>query len=115
MIEPSTTAEGQAGNWIVVIESGALQEKQAIEVLVGTEVLALFRQNGELYAIDGICAHQGGPIAKGSLDHKCITCPWHGWQYDISTGENLLTKRKMLRTFPVREVNGLIEVQVDVG
>ena len=115
MIEPNTAAEGRAEHWVVVCESSALQEKRAIEVLVGTEVLALFRQNSQLHAIDGICAHQGGPIAKGSLDQKCITCPWHGWQYDISTGENLLTKRKMLRTFPIREANGVIEVLVDAG
>jgi nitrite reductase/ring-hydroxylating ferredoxin subunit len=44
------------------------------------------------------------------VDGKCVTCPWHGWQYDISTGENKLTKRKMLKTFPVRLRDGNIEV-----
>lgn len=97
--------------WVVVGESADVAESQGVEYLLGSDVIAVFRREGRLYAVDGICAHQGGPIAKGSLDRKCVTCPWHGWQYDISTGENLLTKRKMLRTFGVREVHGKIEIQ----
>jgi len=97
--------------WVVVGESADVAESQGVEYLLGSDVIAVFRREGRLYAVDGICAHQGGPIAKGSLDRTCVTCPWHGWQYDISTGENLLTKRKMLRTFEVRELDGKIEIQ----
>jgi nitrite reductase/ring-hydroxylating ferredoxin subunit len=110
--EPSDSSSGQ---WNVVGSSSEVGEKQGVEFLVGTDVIAVFRQEGKLYAVDGICAHQGGPIAKGSLDKTCVTCPWHGWQYNIGTGENLLTKRKMLRTFDIREVDGKIEIQVPVN
>lgn len=70
------------------------------EVLVAGRVAAIFRLDGEFVAVDGMCAHQGGPIAQGELNGKCITCPWHGWQYDICDGTNLLTKKKMLDCFP---------------
>ena len=73
----------------------------AQEVLIGQHVIAVFKTEDGYFATDGMCAHQGGPIAKGVVDGKCVTCPWHGWQYDVTSGENLLTRRKMLSTYPV--------------
>jgi len=72
------------------------------EVLIAGRVIAIFRTPAGTYAVDGMCAHQGGPIAKGSLDGSCVTCPWHGWQYDVRTGNNILTGRQMLTTYPVQ-------------
>lgn len=112
MLNPTNSSGYESGDWQIVGNSTDVGEKQGVELLVGTEVIAIFRQEGTLYAVDGICAHQGGPIAKGALDKNCVTCPWHGWQYNIGTGENLLTKRKMLRTFEIREIEGRIEVKV---
>ncbi len=111
MFEASQEGAPSQESWVSVADSSAVGENESGEFLVGKDVVAVFRQNGELYAVDGICAHQGGPIAKGFVDQKCVTCPWHGWQYDISTGENMLTKRKMLRTFAVRERDGRIEIR----
>lgn len=48
--------------------------------------IALFNVAGNFYAMDDTCAHQGGPLGEGSLDGVIVTCPWHGWQYDVSTG-----------------------------
>ena len=82
------------------------------EFLVGGRVVAAFRVDGRVLAVDGMCAHQGGPLAQGKLDDKCVTCPWHGWQYDISTGCNLLTNKKMLDTFPTKTLGD--EIWIDV-
>jgi len=38
------------------------------------------------HAIDGICLHRGGPLAEGQLIKCVVTCPWHGWQFDVTTG-----------------------------
>lgn len=111
MLNPSDDSANEAGRWESVGKSTDVGEKQGVEFLVGSDVVAVFRQEGKLYAVDGICAHQGGPIAKGALDKTCVTCPWHGWQYNIENGENILTKRKMLRTFDVREIEGRIEIK----
>jgi len=62
-----------------------------LEVTAGGRVIALFKIDGTVRAIDGICAHAGGPVAKGSLDGSIVTCPWHGWQYDVNTGAHCLT------------------------
>lgn len=78
-----------------------IPENGALELVVEGRVIAAFQVDAVVYAVDGMCAHQGGPIAQGSLDGKCVTCPWHGWQYDVTSGENLLTGKKMLDTFSV--------------
>ena len=41
-------------------------------------------------AIDGICPHQGGPLADGIVEGTTVTCPWHGWQFDIRSGKTPL-------------------------
>jgi nitrite reductase/ring-hydroxylating ferredoxin subunit len=48
--------------------------------------VAVFNAGGELHAIDNVCEHQGGPLAEGELDGCVVTCPWHGWTYDVTTG-----------------------------
>ena len=49
--------------------------------------IALFNVEGAYHALDALCLHQGGPLAEGTLSSQCIvTCPWHGWQFDVRTG-----------------------------
>ena len=48
--------------------------------------IALFNMDGTFCAIDNICKHQGGPLGEGYLEGAVVTCPWHGWEYDVSTG-----------------------------
>ena len=54
----------------------------------GGRTLALFNVAGALYAIDNTCPHRGGPLGEGDLDGAVVTCPWHGWRYDVTTGAN---------------------------
>jgi nitrite reductase (NADH) small subunit len=53
-------------------------------------IYALFNVGGVISAIDGICPHQGGPLAEGSVEGTTVTCPWHGWQFDLRTGRTPL-------------------------
>ena len=78
--------------------------------MVGDRVIALFRSEGQLFAMDGMCAHQGGPIAEGQLQHGCVTCPWHGWQYELATGIQTINRQPLQETFEVREIEGKIEL-----
>ena len=48
--------------------------------------VAVFRLGDELYALDNMCLHRGGPLCDGSIDNGVVTCPWHGWSYEIKTG-----------------------------
>ena len=55
-------------------------------VEVAGKTLAVFNCEGIFYAIENACRHRGGPLAEGMLAGKAVTCPWHGWEYDITTG-----------------------------
>lgn len=49
--------------------------------------VAIFRLGDDFYAIDNLCLHRGGPLCEGTIDDKhVVTCPWHGWSYEIKTG-----------------------------
>jgi nitrite reductase/ring-hydroxylating ferredoxin subunit len=52
----------------------------------GREV-ALFNVDGSFYAIDNSCPHSTGPLAEGRLYGNIVTCPWHGSQFDVTTGQ----------------------------
>lgn len=75
------------------------------EVEVADRVVAIFNVAGQLHALDGICPHVGGPLGQGALHGKVVTCPWHGWQFDVTTGANILRATLAQHRFQV-EVQG---------
>jgi len=56
------------------------------EVQLGGQAIALANVAGMVYAISGTCLHRGGPLGEGQLEGQVVTCPWHGWQFDVTTG-----------------------------
>lgn len=48
-------------------------------------VVAICNVGGEFFAFDGTCPHAGGPLGDGYLNGTTLTCPWHGWQFDVKT------------------------------
>ena len=96
--------------WTTVATSESIADGHAIEVVLGEQIIAVFRDGGQLRAVDGMCAHQGGPIAEGTVEHGCVTCPWHGWQYELATGIQTMNRQPLQRVFQVRERDGNVEV-----
>ncbi|MEM9367250.1 MAG: Rieske (2Fe-2S) protein [Planctomycetota bacterium] len=82
----------------------------SIEVVLGERILAIFRHARVWYAIDGMCSHQGGPLAQGTVAHGCVTCPWHGWQYELETGIQTINRQPLQSTFPIRQIGTRVEV-----
>jgi len=70
-------------------------------VVVAGRPVALFNVNGTFHATDNTCLHRGGPVGEGFLEGSLVTCPWHGWQYDVTTGQNLVNPAAKLRTYRV--------------
>jgi nitrite reductase/ring-hydroxylating ferredoxin subunit len=65
-------------------------------------IYALFNIAGSISAIDGICPHQGGPLADGTLEGTTVTCPWHGWQFDVCSGKTPLGTRVKQEVYEVK-------------
>jgi nitrite reductase (NADH) small subunit len=83
------------------------------EVHVGGKVVALANVGGQFHAIDNVCLHRGGPLADGVLEGSVVTCPWHGWQYDVASGKVGQNPSVGVASYPV-EVRGE-EIFVNVG
>jgi nitrite reductase/ring-hydroxylating ferredoxin subunit len=60
------------------------------ELTAGGRVIALYNVDGDFHALDGVCPHAGGPLGEGELSGNIVTCPWHGWQFDVTTGVHCL-------------------------
>jgi nitrite reductase/ring-hydroxylating ferredoxin subunit len=56
---------------------------------VGGRRIAVFHVDGAFYAIDDECTHEGGPLSEGAVSDGCVTCPWHGAEFDLRTGQVL--------------------------
>jgi nitrite reductase/ring-hydroxylating ferredoxin subunit len=70
-------------------------------VVAAGRMIALFNVNGTFYATDNACLHRAGPLGEGFLDGAVVTCPMHGWQYDVRSGGNLGNPAAKLRTYRV--------------
>ena len=75
------------------------------EVVASGRIIAVFNVEGRLHALDGICPHAGGPLGQGRLTDTVVTCPWHGWQFDVATGRHCLNPRLTQACYPV-ELDG---------
>ena len=95
-------------------------ERQIIQI--GKRVIGVFRHEGEFYAYSNICLHQGGPACEGltiaNVEERLrpdktsmglffsdkdmnFVCPWHGYEYDMKTGEHISDRSQKLRKYQV--------------
>lgn len=81
-------------------------------VRVGTTDIVLCNVEGDIHALENSCLHAGAALSGGQLCGKVLTCPAHGWRYDVTTGGLLVAPGKGLRTFPVRIADGKIFLQL---
>ncbi len=99
--------------WRVVAQLNDCPPGQAIEAVAGERVIAIYNVDGEIYALDGVCPHQGGPLGQGSLDGRTVTCPWHGWQFDVIDGTTEITHSICQPKIAVRVTGDDLLVDVD--
>lgn len=76
-------------NFVRVAATSEIPAGQGKTVEVGGKQIAVFNLDGAFYAIDNICKHRGGPLGEGEVDGTSVICPWHGWTYNITSGECL--------------------------
>jgi nitrite reductase (NADH) small subunit len=63
-------------------------EGQVGEFTVQSRSLCVARVNGAIAVLDGVCPHEGGPLGEGIVEDGRVVCPWHGYAYDVHTGES---------------------------
>ena len=92
--------------FVTVAKLSELDPGIAKAVEVNGKAIAVFNVNGKIFATDNTCLHQGGPLGEGMLEGNVVTCPWHMWQYNVCTGENLEDSLLKLETYPVQVEGG---------
>lgn len=83
------------------------------EVVVAGRMIALFNLHGTIYALDGVCPHQGGPLGKGTVSGHVLTCPWHGWQFDLRDGQHQINPKLRQACFETKVEDDTIWVHVE--
>lgn len=90
-----------------------LEDREALCVEKQGKELALLKQDGDYFVLDNICTHQGGALCEGRLKGGKITCPLHGSQFDIRTGEaSTPPATEGVTRYNVRIRNNQIEVEL---
>jgi len=89
-------------NWVRVALLSECPPGSGCELVAGERIVALYHVDDEFYALDGVCPHQGGPLGKGRLDGCIVTCPWHGWQFDVRNGEHQANRSIRHTSLPVK-------------
>jgi nitrite reductase/ring-hydroxylating ferredoxin subunit len=106
--------------WFVA-KSADLKDGDRRIVNAGQREIGVFHKDGAYYAYSNICLHQGGPACEGLTianvvdiigpdrtyegqkfgDEMHFVCPWHGWEYDLKTGEMVGDRKQKLRKYEV--------------
>jgi nitrite reductase (NADH) small subunit len=89
-------------DFVRIAELQSVPPGEARVVTVGRYEVALFNVDGNYYALENACPHQGGPIADGWVENLTVTCPWHAWCFDLRTGSLTMGDFALIPRFEVR-------------
>lgn len=105
-----TAASGATSQTLIVGAIDDLRPGACVRVaLPDGDELAVYNVGGEYYATDNFCPHKGAPLSEGIMCEHIVECGWHGWQFDVRSGE-CLTVRETLKTYEVVVEEGLVKV-----
>jgi len=96
--------------FVEVCRVDRIPEKCATIVSLSGERVAIFHYDGKVSAVSNVCQHQNGPLGEGRIIDGCITCPWHGYQYQPQNGAAPAPFKEKVPTFRVKVVDGTVFV-----
>src|SRR3989441_3216707 len=90
------------GGFVRVTGTDEVKPGHGIVAEVNGKTLAVFNVDGTFHAIDNTCVHRGGPLGEGELEGSVVTCPWHGWQYDVKSGKSINNPSACVKSYQVK-------------
>lgn len=100
------------GKFVRVAGVNDVAEGSGTTVQADGQAIALFKVAGTFYAIHNACLHRGGPLGEGELDGQMVTCPWHAWRYDVTTGINEVNPDVKIQQYPVKVAGDDVLVEI---
>ncbi|MBT4097066.1 MAG: nitrite reductase small subunit NirD [Gemmatimonadetes bacterium] len=98
----TTLADVPSARWRDVASLEELTPGRGHLVVVEGQRLALFREGDQVHAISNACVHLGGQLADGYVEGSVVTCPLHGWQFELNDGQCLTDSSEKVDTFETR-------------
>jgi Fe-S cluster biogenesis protein NfuA/nitrite reductase/ring-hydroxylating ferredoxin subunit len=108
----SPFALGDKGNWVAAGLLSEIPEGSVRSTIIGGEKVLLSRNGASVTCFQNACAHLGFPIHDGEIENGIITCPHHGFRYDLSSGECLTAPEVQLQSHAVRVIGPRVEVRI---
>jgi len=68
--------------------------------------------SGAFSAMDNVCLHRGGPLGQGMVEGGKVVCPWHGWAWDVRTGEAEQNPSVKIAVYPLKIENGEVMIEI---
>ncbi len=102
-------------DFVTVAKIEDIPPGNSLTVDVNGILLALFNVNGAFYALDNTCPHAGGPLGEGTLAGDIVECPWHGWRFNVRTGERPENPDFTVACRPVRIEGDMVQVAVPLN
>ncbi|WP_137287770.1 Rieske (2Fe-2S) protein [Halorussus salinisoli] len=117
----------------VIVAEEELADGERVVVQIEGREICVFNIDDEFFAYANWCAHQAGPACEGNItgtttacfdeeslevelayekDDQILNCPWHGWEYDVTTGECLSRQKVQLPQYPVKVEDGNVVVSL---
>jgi len=99
--------------WVGVARGTDIPVGKGLLVEAGPHAVAVYNAGGgRFHAVSALCPHEDGPLADGWLEGDAVVCPWHGYDFDLSTGVCRVADDLAISVFPVRLADGMVEVDV---
>ena len=98
--------------YVPVAAASQVPSDRGLAVRVGGREFALFRVDGDFYALAGECPHRGGPLGEGRTQDGHVHCPLHGWEFDVKTGACRDHPDRPASCFATRVVDGQVQIQI---
>jgi nitrite reductase (NADH) small subunit/3-phenylpropionate/trans-cinnamate dioxygenase ferredoxin subunit len=87
-------------------------EGEGKTVVLGNKLIAVFRVQGQFFAIDDVCPHMGASLSGGYLEEGIVTCPWHAWRFRLADGAWADNPRIKIGCYSVRVEDNFIQIQL---
>ncbi len=101
--------------FVATCSANEVIEGRAKVVLVEGTRVAVWRHQGQLFATSNTCRHQGGPLGEGRIIDGCITCPWHGWNYQPEDGCSPPPFKEVIETYELKVLAGSIWLKTEAN
>jgi nitrite reductase/ring-hydroxylating ferredoxin subunit len=117
-----------AGAWHYVTAAADVDPGERAIVEVEGREIAVFNVDGGYHGLANYCVHMGGPVCEGMIsgmftadedgrmvydrEDEIVSCPWHGWEFDITSGAHLASSNYRLPTYEVEERDGDLYVRL---